>query len=302
MSLSIPAEEWFEALCISYLHRVHHDNDRNGETTSRPLEEFRSNPAYVLLGDPGSGKTTAFAIECEGLGEEAILVSARDFLTLSLGSHPDWQGKTLFIDGLDEVRAGSPDAGTPFDAIRSRLDELGKPNFRISCREADWLGENDRTHLAKVAPKSKVTTLRLDPLAESDIESILNAHPGIDDAQHFVSKAQELGIHGLLANPQTLNMLADVVGGDRGWPESRLDTFEKACRQMAEERNEEHAYATRPPVIDRLLDRLCAIQLISGAAGFSLKHTESDADYPAYDVCGYESPEVLRSSLSTVQG
>ena len=30
-----------------------------------PLESFRSKSAYVLLGDPGSGKSTAFEVEAE---------------------------------------------------------------------------------------------------------------------------------------------------------------------------------------------------------------------------------------------
>ena len=86
----------------------------------------------------------------------------------------------------------------------------------------------------------------------------------MDDAQNFVSEARERGIHELLANPQTLNMLADVVGGNKGWPASRLETFDQACRKMAEERNEEHAYATHPPAPDQTLDaagHLCAVQL-----------------------------------------
>ena len=33
------------------------------ERNSRPLREFRSKPAYVLLGDPGAGKSTAFEVE-----------------------------------------------------------------------------------------------------------------------------------------------------------------------------------------------------------------------------------------------
>ena len=278
------------------------ESDQHGERNSRPLEEFRSKPAYVLLGDPGSGKTTAFEVERRELGEDAIFVSARDFLTFSVNSHPEWHGKTLFIDGLDEVRAGLSDARTPFDAIRGRLDRLAKPPFRISCREADWLGNNDREHLASVSQDSKVTTLRLDPLTDSDVAQILNAHTGVDDAQTFMSEARERGIHELLANPQTLNMLADVVGGNKGWPASRLKTFDQACRQMADERNEEHAYATHLPAPDQTLDaagHLCAVQLISGAAGFSLKHNESDADYPAYDACEYESPDRLRQTLST---
>ena len=83
--------------------------EENGEqrqnAASQPLEAFRDAPAYVLLGDPGAGKTTAFEVECEKLGENACLVTARDFLTFDPQSHPEWRDKTLFIDGLDEVRA-----------------------------------------------------------------------------------------------------------------------------------------------------------------------------------------------------
>ena len=278
------------------------DSDRLVENKSRLMKEFRSKPAYVLLGDPGAGKTTAFEVESGELGEDAILIDARRFMRSDLNSHPEWRDKTLFIDGLDEVRAGSSDARTPLDSICNRLEKLGRPSFRISCREADWLGDNDRRNLATVSPTSQVTALRLDPLTDSDIEHILDAHPGVDDAQDFVSKARETGIEGLLANPQTLNMLADVVGRNQGWPQSRLETFDQACRQMAVERNEEHMIAERLPAPDQTLEaagHLCVVQLISGAAGFSLKHNESDADYPAYDAGEYESPEVLRYALST---
>ena len=131
------------------------DGDRH--THSRPLEEFREAPAYVLLGDPGAGKTTAFESERDALGEEkACKISARNFLAFDPQNHPEWRGKVLFIDGLDEVRAGSADIRTPFDQVRGKLDALERPPFRLSCREADWLGENDRKHLESVSPDSAV--------------------------------------------------------------------------------------------------------------------------------------------------
>ena len=37
------------------------------EKESLPLKSFQDVPAYVLLGDPGAGKTTAFEAECEAL-------------------------------------------------------------------------------------------------------------------------------------------------------------------------------------------------------------------------------------------
>ena len=273
------------------------------ERGSRPLRAFREAPAYVLVGDPGAGKTTAFETECEALGEKAFLVTARDFLTFDPQHHPEWRGKTLFIDGLDEIRAGTPDVRTPFDRIRGRLDSLGKPRFRLSCREADWLGENDRKHLESVAPDSRVTVLRLDPLTDEDVAAILDARPDTPDADAFIKAAEERRVEGLLTNPQTLEMLADVVGAGDGWPESRMQTFEMACRQMAREHNEEHVAAQEPdgpPAPDELLDaagRLCAVQLISGRAGYTL-HGPPDEEFPSPDQCDYDC-KVLRSALHT---
>ena len=266
---------------------------------SRPLDEYRDVPAYVLLGDPGAGKTTAFKRECGALGTGGVFVSARDFLTFDPESRPEWRKGTLFMDGLDEVRAGSSDARTPFDDIRRKLDRLGQPRFRLSCRAADWLGANDRTKLAAVAPDGRVAVLRLDPLTDSNVETILEALLRVDDCRGFVLEARERGVDGFLANPQSLRMLAEVVVGKRGWPASRRALFEDACRQMACEHNSEHKAAglraaasvsADGAALEDVLDaagRLCAVQLMSGAAGYAPPAQSETHEFPAFDRCAH---------------
>ena len=287
------------------------DASRSTANAGQPLERFRSTPAYVLLGDPGAGKTTAFTCERAALGDEARYVTARDFLTFAPADHPEWRGKTLFIDGLDESRAGTQDKRTPFDRIRGRLDKLGKPRFRLSCRTADWLGTNDRQHLASVTPQgSEVTVLRLDPLTDADAKTVLSARSDITDPDTFISDARARGLDGLLSSPQSLDLLAKVVAQNGTWPQSRRQTFEDACRQLAAEHNQEHRAAGQPPAVEAALDaagRLCAMLLITGSAGFTTAPGHRDGDYLdlgqcAYDPCAAHDPysrNLLRQALST---
>ena len=81
----------------------------------------------------------------------------------------NWENATLYIDGLDETRAGATDGRTPFDAIRRKLQHLSRPRFRLSCRDADWFGANDRERLKAVSPDGEVLVLRLDPMSEEGI-------------------------------------------------------------------------------------------------------------------------------------
>ena len=196
---------------------------------SAPLTDFRSRKAYVLLGDPGAGKTKAFETECEDHADSEF-ATARRFIRKSLDRMSDWEKKTLFIDGLDEVRAGTSDPRRQLDQILERLRRLDNPDFRLSCRTADWLGRNGLREGVEGAGYEDVCVLYLEPLTPADIRGIL-IDLGEPDVAGFLAKAREHGLEGLLDNPQLLGLLVEATR-DGKWPRGLRKTFELACRSL----------------------------------------------------------------------
>ena len=267
---------------------------QESSTEPKELSDFRSERAYVLLGDAGLGKTTEFRNECAKLGDGATYLSARDLVTLEI--KPEWRDRTLFIDGLDETRAGSADGRTSLDQIRNRLDQLGWPSYRISCREADWLGGNDRRSLESATPGGTVAVLRLDPLDHRAKHALVASHLEIDDTSAFFDGAAQRGLGGMLDNPLTLELLTGAfVHGGETWPESRRETFELACERMAREHNDEHvAAAGATPPLEAVLaaaGELAALQLLAGVEGFSLGPEDDGSPYVALDRVQLSSAE-----------
>ena len=277
------------------------DNDANTPSHGNPqsLSAFRECPAYVLLGDPGMGKTTEFRKEAHALDQLACDVTARDFANFDAEDHPEWVGKTLFIDGLDEIRAGQTDPSRPFDRIRRNLDKLGRPRFRLSCRTADWL-TTDQRRLADVSPSGEVTVLGLKPLELWQSAMLIEGEPSVENASAFLEHAQERGLEGLLANPQSLILLVRAVR-DGTWPENRHDAFEKACLAMATEHNEEHQDIRPAKDPSKILDaagHLCTALLISGIPGYALSSGAANDDYPCMADLGLADDDCRQAAAS----
>ncbi len=246
----------------------------DGRTDTRLLAQWRDVDAYVLLGDPGAGKTAS--LRAEAKATRGAYISARDFI--ALGIETAEVGKTLFIDALDEMRAGGVNGRVPIDDLRARLKELGRPRFRLSCREHDWRAQTDLAALSMVAPEGVVQELHLEPLSRDEQRELLAARPAeVADAQTFLQRADERGIANLFGNPLLLDLTIRAVAAKGGWPSSRAAIYEIACRELATERSQAHldAKPLEPGAIDLLLDDaglLCAVLLLSGKASFTREH------------------------------
>ena len=274
------------------------EEEDGGGSESHPLESFRQKQAYVLLGGPGAGKTKAF--EREAKEEEGHYITADNFLTLD--PEPEWNNKTLYIDGLDEARASATDGHTPFNGIRRKLQRLGRPRFRLSCRHADWFGGHDGKRLEVVAPDGEVLVLRLDPLSDQGILDVLDKSLSHEDPKGFVAAARETGVDSLLRNPLNLEMLARAVADDE-WPRTRAETFDMACQELVSEENPGHQIAwSGTASTAALLDaagNLCAVLLLAGKTGVTIPGTAPDANHPRLDQVRGGDQQLLRRAVGT---
>lgn len=244
------------------------------------LSDFRDERFYVLLGSPGAGKTTAFEAEA-GHVDDSLYLTARQVRSHTR-PRSEWREKTLFIDGLDEVRAGQQGVRKPLDCIldflRYRLDS---PRARLSCRSAAWLTTSDIKAISSVPGYERPWVLQLDPLTEKDVREILDHRLG-KAAYGFFEAAHSRRLHGLLDNPLSLEMLVKAMGKGDEWPESRVETFEQACLTLATELNDEHRTADRygPPARPlRVLDaasRIAALYLLAGKDGIAWDGSDVD--------------------------
>lgn len=240
------------------------------------LQDFDSDCGYVLLGEPGMGKSTEFDAATHGI-DGTHCISARRFIRANLDHDLELRTETIFIDGLDEMRVGGRDPRAVLDEIIKRLKTLGRPKFRLSCRSDNWLGSGDRKELGELLDTKEIPVLQLDPLNEDDIREIVSQRG--QNADMFLQQAREYGMDALLGNPQLLDFLITSIEAE-DWPDSQSKMLESACRELVREQNDEHRDArssaslqSREAILTAA-GKLSAYMLIANKTGWARDDTD----------------------------
>ena len=251
-------------------------NDPRFGQVGLSLQDFDSDRGYVLLGEPGMGKSTEFDTATRGI-DDRHCISARRFIRSNLDRHPEWKTKTIFIDGLDEMRVGGGDPRGVLDKIIYGLGALGTPKFRLSCRSANWLGSGDRTELGTLLGTKDIPVLQLNPLCFDGVREIISQRG--QDANTFIQRAHEYGMDALLGNPRLLDFLITSVKTE-GWPGSQLKMLENVCRELVREQNSEHVDARSSTSLQSweailtAAGKLSAYMLIANKTGWARNVTD----------------------------
>jgi hypothetical protein len=241
------------------------------ETLATPesVGRYSDVQAWVLIADPGAGKTDVFETLSQNEGGQYI--KARDFVDMGM---PETWTEPIFIDGLDEVTSGNAQGTTVIGQIRNKLLQLGTPKFRISCREADWRGSADSSALQRLVGEGSFLELHLLPLNRAESTALVAQWQGQgqDSAETFIREAESHDLAGLLDNPQTLSMLVKAMKSNGSvWPESKTQVYNIACNELAREFNDEHLASKQrnsPPIHDlhTAAGYLCAVMLLSSSS------------------------------------
>lgn len=272
--------------------------DGGPDTEAVALESLRSVPAWVLLGEPGAGKSDAFKSEAQAV--DGLLLRIAEFV---YGDIDDaWIDKCLFLDGLDEIRASGA-TGSILVQVKSKLRRLGLPDFRIACRAADWYGLSDLEEIIGASPNGLLPIYTLEPLTSADIRQILEINFNRSDAQELVAQAQTHGINALLSNPQTLGLTVKALG-EKTWPSSRDETYRLACEAMVQEENRKHRDQNRfQPVLKNALveaaGQIFATLLLADKSGVALDPTAQNDRFPVLSDFELSSPERSAMTLDT---
>jgi len=266
----------------------------------------------ILLGEPGSGKSTAMETERES-SDAAIMADGATVLRLDLHSYgsgtellrdlfehstfTSWVTGTqtlyLFLDSLDECRFHIPTVAALLERELSKCP-VDRLCLRIACRTADWPQTLEKT-FEQLWEEDAVRAYELAPLRRVDVA--LAARTRGVDADAFLAEVARMEVVPLAIKPVTLELLLNLYKSGGGLPHTREELYHRGCLLLCEEPNESRLDAGVVGTLDAdkrmmVAGRVAAITVFGNR--YALWTAPDRDDVPEGDIairrlCGTES-------------
>jgi hypothetical protein len=219
---------------MSYIDLKLKKLDKNNYTQYKLENIISENALIVILGSPGSGKTSILKKYESDHNIHTKLIKVKNFIKLS--THIEESTTVLLLDGLDEYRSIIDDKEFVLSELGNKLNDLTEKRtdltIVISCREMDWYGEVDANALKEEVNQkaSLYSILPLDYTLQKELSILFD----IDDKTRFLNKFSE---NGLLDNPQMFYMLSEIWQLDKSAISSKKILYEKFIINAREHNN-----------------------------------------------------------------
>lgn len=195
-------------------------------------DAIKKNNNLVLLGSPGSGKTSLLdKYASENIC--AFIVSVKEFVKLDV-EVPN-STEVILLDGLDEYRSFEKDRAFVIQKVAHKLKKYDCKKI-ISCRELDWYGDNDSKALQSTLSEH-FEVFRVNNLDETlQIQMIELLNDRLDSNEVI----ENFAFTGLLQNPQLLKMIVEIYKKTEDDLSTKKDIFETFIKIAGKEHNPQH--------------------------------------------------------------
>jgi hypothetical protein len=264
----------------SYILRTLIDGDK-------PIGEsdcFVSNGVYVVLAEPGAGKSDLLANIARRHNTKRWLASAFQHATqLDTTS-------VLIVDALDEV-ARTGDSATN-QVIVKAIER--KADVTVFSSRADVWSEERKRFLEEFSG-SRPKVIRLEPFSKSEQKSIFENRFPEEDFEKFQYASIAFGLDILLGNPVFLRLFAEgfIQSGHKFTTKSAA--FKSAVERLGSSDGKGSISSPTPPLTEILktASELFAKMLLSGSSGISTVDQTSEPKFPYVQALSKSNPQAI---------